>query len=78
MFLLNFSLATNLPTIIIPALTGLNPANNPVEHLKITPEQQSWIGEFDRITIVPNQNRLIKQITQLQPAYLRYSLFLVV
>lgn len=54
MFLLNFSLATNLPTIIIPALTGLNPSNNPNEHLKLSPEQQSWIGEFRQLYVIIN------------------------
>lgn len=74
MFLLNFSLATNLPTIIIPALTGLNPANNPDEHLKITPEQQSWIGEFSR-TIVPIQNRINEKMYSIAASI--FALFVV-
>lgn len=47
MLLLNFALAYNLSTIIIPALTGLNPNNNPNEHLVITPAESSWIGEYN-------------------------------
>lgn len=45
MSLLNNGLAISFPTIIIPALTGLNSQHNPDEHLTITAEQASWIGE---------------------------------
>lgn len=46
MLLLNFALGTNLSTIIISALKGLNQKNNPNETISISPEEESWIGEY--------------------------------
>lgn len=44
LLIVNFGLAIAFSTILIPALTGLNPALNPNETLSITPDQATWIG----------------------------------
>lgn len=44
LLLLDVSFSYAFPTVIIPALTGLNEKNNPNETIQITGEQSSWIG----------------------------------
>lgn len=48
---LNAGFMLALPTIIIPALSGLNLSNNPNEQLTITPAEASWIGKYSNIII---------------------------
>lgn len=42
--LLDLGLSIAIPTIIIPALTGLNPEANPNEKIHVTAVQASWLG----------------------------------
>lgn len=42
----NFGLAITFPTILIPALSGLNTSLNPNETLTITPNESTWIGNY--------------------------------
>lgn len=44
LLVLNAGFALGLITVLIPALSGLNPVANPDEPLRITNEQASWIG----------------------------------
>lgn len=63
---MNHALALSLPTIVIPALTGLSPANNSNEHLSITSEETSWIGEkfdLDRSQVTIKHNFSISSLS---------------
>lgn len=42
--LLDLGLSIAFPTIVIPALTGLNMEVNPNETIQISPAQASWLG----------------------------------
>lgn len=42
--LLDLGLSIAFPTIVIPALTGLNVENNPNEFLHLLAYQASWLG----------------------------------
>lgn len=42
--LLDLGLSIAFPTIVIPALTGLNKENNPNEFLHLIAYQASWLG----------------------------------
>lgn len=44
--LFNYGLAVTFPTILIPALTGLNTKLNPNETLRITPDESTWLGNI--------------------------------
>lgn len=44
LLLLDLGLSMAFPTIIIPALMGLNPENNPNERMSLTPMEASWLG----------------------------------
>lgn len=44
--LLDLGLSIAIPTIIIPALTGLNPEANPNEKIHVTAVQASWLGTY--------------------------------
>lgn len=46
LLILDLGLILAFPTIIIPALTGLNEQNNQNEFLHLTPFQASWLGEL--------------------------------
>lgn len=46
LLVLNVGFAIGLPTVLIPALSGLNPLANPDESLKITNAEASWIGKL--------------------------------
>lgn len=39
------------PSIVIPALTGLNQNLNPNETLHMTPVQASWLGEYQYVQV---------------------------
>lgn len=43
--IVEYGLSVAFSTILIPALTGLNPTLNPNESLSITPEQATWLGK---------------------------------
>lgn len=44
LFEMGFTLA--FPTILITALTGLSPDQNPNESIHLMPSETTWIGEF--------------------------------
>lgn len=44
--LLDLGLALAFPTIVIPALTGIDEVHNPNEYLHMTPSQSSWLGSL--------------------------------
>lgn len=44
--LLDLGLSVAFPTIVIPALTGLNSNVNPNEILQLTAVQASWLGSI--------------------------------
>lgn len=46
MISITIGLAINFPTILIPALTGLNVENNPNETIQLTDSEVSWIGLY--------------------------------
>lgn len=54
--LLDLGLSIAIPTIIIPALTGLNPEANPNEQIHVTAVQASWLGTFD-VFLLPKKNQ---------------------
>lgn len=45
LLILDGGITMAFPTIVIPALTGLNQQINPNEFLHITPVQASWLGK---------------------------------
>lgn len=47
--IVEFGLALSFPTILISALTGLNPTLNPNEHLSLSAEQTTWIASMTMI-----------------------------
>lgn len=47
--LLDLGLAVAFPTIVIPALMGLNNENNPNETVQLTAVQASWLGSIGYI-----------------------------
>lgn len=49
--LLDLGLSIAFPTIVIPALTGLNDQVNPNETIHMTAAQASWLGEHHRLSI---------------------------
>lgn len=46
MLIMDIGLTIAIPAVVIPALTGLNKANNPNEFLHMTPVEASWLGKF--------------------------------
>lgn len=49
LLIVEFGLAISFSTILISALTGLNPKLNPNETLSITPQQSTWIASITMI-----------------------------
>lgn len=47
--LLDLGLSVAFPTIVIPALMGLNNENNPNEMVQLTAVQASWLGMIFKI-----------------------------
>lgn len=45
LLIVDLGLTMAFPSIVIPALTGLNRSQNPNEFLHMTPVQASWLGE---------------------------------
>lgn len=45
--LFDLGLCFSLPTIVIPALTGIGNIHNSDEYLTVTPVQASWLGKFN-------------------------------
>lgn len=44
--ILDLGLSLAFPTIVIPALTGIDKIHNPNEYLMLTPSQASWLGSM--------------------------------
>lgn len=44
LLIFNFGLSMTFPTILIPALSGLNVSLNPNEKLRISMDESTWIG----------------------------------
>lgn len=47
LLLIDIGLAIAFPTIVIPALRGLQPDKYPHESIQFTAEQATWYGEYD-------------------------------
>lgn len=47
LIILDIGMSIAIPSIVIPALTGLNKDNNPDEIIHLTAEQSSWLGMND-------------------------------
>lgn len=50
LLIVEFGLAISFSTVLISALSGLNPTLNPNEILSITPEQSTWIASITMIS----------------------------
>lgn len=46
LLIVDLGLTMAFPSIVIPALTGLNQSQNPGELLHMTPVQASWLGKY--------------------------------
>lgn len=52
--LLDLGLSIAFPTIVIPALTGLNDQVNPNETIHMSAAQASWLGEHQNQSLMLN------------------------
>lgn len=48
LLLFDLGLCFSLPTIVIPALTGIGNIHNSDEYLTVTPVQASWLGKIGK------------------------------
>lgn len=61
MLLFNLGLCYALPSIVIPALTGIQNEYNRNETLSITAAQASWLGNFYWLVFTNTQVKFILQ-----------------
>lgn len=52
LLIFDIGLTMAFPSIVIPALTGINSAQNPNEWLHMTPVQASWLGKYYSLLII--------------------------